>query len=116
MMIDITISLNEQLKNEIELFFKSKGIELNTGLTHIITDFLMKSQTKILVEKMDEYRLSPREKELVKYICQGKQVKEIADIMCISIHTVRNHYRHLYKKCNVQNRIELFLKLTGLIF
>ena len=74
----------------------------------------MKSQTKILTEKMDEYKLSPREKEVVKYLVKGMITKEIADKMHISTYTCKNHIRSIFKKCQVGNKIELFCKLTGL--
>jgi DNA-binding NarL/FixJ family response regulator len=113
-MIDITIHLDKALKTEIEYFFKSKGMNLNSGIVYILSDFLVKGQTKILTEKMDYYKLSPREKEIVIHLCKGIQIKEICAKLFISVHTIRNHIRHVYIKCGVQNKIELFLKLTGL--
>ena len=91
-------------------------MNLNSGIIYVLNDYLVKGQTKILVEKMDYYKLSPREKEIVIHLCKGMQIKEICTKMFISVHTIKNHIRHVYAKCGVQNRIELFLKLTGLIF
>ena len=113
-MISITIHLDKELKTEIEQFFKSKGLNLNSGVVYVLSDFLIKGQTKILTEKMDEYKLSPREKEIIILLCQGKLVKEIADKLCLSIHTVKNHIRDSYSKIGVNTRIEMFRKLTGL--
>ena len=60
------------------------------------------------LEKMcQKYVLSPREKEVLQRILHGLQIIEIADMLFLSEHTVRNHIRKIYRKCKVQNRIEL---------
>jgi DNA-binding NarL/FixJ family response regulator len=115
-MINITIYLDKNLKTEIEYFFKSKGMNLNSGIIYVLSDYLVKGQTKILTEKIDNYKLSPREKEIVIHLCKGMQIKEICAKLFISVHTIKNHIRQVYVKCGVQNRIELFLKLTGLTY
>ncbi len=114
--MQITISIDKKIKKEFETYFKSKGIDFNSGLIHTITDFLMRSQTRILNNKMDEYKLSPREREVVKHICAGLQVKEIANKLFISLDTVRKHMRSIYLKCDVHNKVELLIRLTGIIF
>ena len=115
-MIDITIHLDKYLKTEIECFFKSKGMNLNSGITYVLSDYLVKGQTKILTERMDYYKLSPREKEIVIHLCKGMQIKEICEKLFVSVHIIKNHIRHIYAKCGVQNKIELFLKLIGLTY
>jgi DNA-binding NarL/FixJ family response regulator len=57
--------------------------------------------------KCSLYRISPREKTIVREIFQGLQTKEIAAKFFLSIHTVKKHIRRIYKKCAVQNRVEL---------
>ena len=112
--IPITVFLNPELVNEFQLFFKSKGIDFNSGIVYVICDFLSKVQTKILNEKMNEYKLSPRKKEVVQFLVQGLQSKEIGAKMNLSTYTCKNHVRSVFKKCQVNNKIELFIKLTGL--
>lgn len=53
------------------------------------------------------YRISPREKCVLREILLGLQTKEIAAKLFLSTHTVKKHIRTIYKKCNVQNRVEL---------
>ncbi len=55
----------------------------------------------------DKFLLTNREKEILDLVCNGKAGKEIGRLLHISIATVRTHMRHIYEKCNVQNRIEL---------
>ena len=58
-------------------------------------------------KKCKIYKLSPREKEVLRGLLEGLQIKEIAGKLYVSVHTIRNHIRHIYNKCNVQNRVEL---------
>lgn len=58
-------------------------------------------------KKCSLHRISPREKSVLREILLGLQTKEIAVKLFISIHTVKKHIRTIYKKCNVQNRVEL---------
>lgn len=55
--------------------------------------------------------LTDRENEIVKYVCEGKTNKEIAEILFISQNTVRNHIYNIYKKAGVKNKIELINRL-----
>lgn len=48
--------------------------------------------------------LTPREKEVRYWLSQGKSNEEIAVILGISPHTVKNHLNHLFDKLGVSNR------------
>jgi two-component system NarL family response regulator len=50
--------------------------------------------------------LSPREKEILKMVADGKPNKIIADELDISEHTVRNHISNIFQKLHVNNRTE----------
>jgi len=54
-----------------------------------------------------DWGISDREKELIELIEMGKPNREIADIMHISSHTVKNHLYNIYRKLGVKNRTEL---------
>jgi DNA-binding NarL/FixJ family response regulator len=56
-------------------------------------------------------RLSTREQELLRYLSLGYRYKEIADILHISIETVRTHIRNIYEKLQVQSRTEALNKV-----
>ncbi len=47
------------------------------------------------------YGLSKREKEVLKQMSDGLVIKEIADVLNISIHTATNHMRRIYEKLHV---------------
>ncbi len=48
--------------------------------------------------------LTPREQELLRYLCWGKHNEEIALIMSISVFTVKNHVHNILNKLSVSNR------------
>ncbi|MEG0778934.1 MAG: LuxR C-terminal-related transcriptional regulator [Oscillospiraceae bacterium] len=55
--------------------------------------------------------LSVREGEIVVLISQGKTNKEIADLLYISIPTVKTHISNIFQKIGVSNRTSLMNKL-----
>lgn len=50
--------------------------------------------------------LSIREREVLKFIRDGKMSKEIADLLSISINTVNRHRQNILEKLRVDNSIE----------
>jgi DNA-binding CsgD family transcriptional regulator len=54
-----------------------------------------------------ESRLTPREKDIVKWIAYGKSNMEIAELMSISIHTVNGYLRAIYLKTNTTDRVSI---------
>lgn len=51
--------------------------------------------------------LSAREKEILRFISQGYNNREIADAMFIAYQTVRNHVSMIYSKLGMHDRIKL---------
>ena len=56
---------------------------------------------------MVKYGLTPREREVVLLIVSGRDDREIADSLCISLSTLRKHTYNAYKKLDVNNRTQL---------
>jgi DNA-binding NarL/FixJ family response regulator len=52
-------------------------------------------------------RLSTRERQIVEALASGRRVKDIAQDLVISTHTVRNHLKAIYRKLNVRSQFEL---------
>jgi DNA-binding NarL/FixJ family response regulator len=51
--------------------------------------------------------LTARELEVASYIKDGMSYKQIAEVCYISIDTVRMHIRNIYKKLNINSKIQL---------
>ena len=51
--------------------------------------------------------LTPREKEILSFIVEGKSDKEIAEKLYLSVRTVTTHTYHILKKFGKQSRMSL---------
>jgi len=71
----------------------------------LVEDYLRK--VKIGEEKISYNGLTPREKEILRYIAEDKQNKEIADLLIISVRTVQAHRTNLMDKLGAHDRTEL---------
>ena len=54
-------------------------------------------------------QLTVTERSIIKYYADGKEISEVAELACISIHTVRRHNANIYQKLEVGSREELML-------
>jgi DNA-binding NarL/FixJ family response regulator len=52
----------------------------------------------------NDYGLTPREKQVLLHLVEGLQMKQIADRMYITFHTVDKHLRSIYAKLQVPSR------------
>ncbi len=55
--------------------------------------------------------LTHREREIFVLLIQNQTTKEIAQSLCISEKTVRNHISNVIQKLGVQSRIQAVLEL-----
>jgi DNA-binding CsgD family transcriptional regulator len=60
---------------------------------------------------LESYALTQRESEVVPLLARGLSTKEIATEMCISRHTVNDHIKTIFSKCDVTSRGELVARL-----
>lgn len=60
--------------------------------------------------KSETENLSKRELEILRHLAKGYQYKEIADMLSLSVLTVRAHIRNIYEKLQVHSRTEAVVK------
>jgi DNA-binding CsgD family transcriptional regulator len=53
--------------------------------------------------------LTPRERQIIAFLGTAPSAPEIGRRLGISPHTVRNHLKSIYEKCDVHNRTEMLL-------
>ena len=56
--------------------------------------------------------LTSREKEIVAFLKNGKQNKEIAELLFLSEFTVKTHRQNIMRKLEVRNVAELIKKFS----
>src|SRR5690606_6093798 len=84
------------------------GSPMSSHIARKVIDFFQ--QKKQPVPEKSSYMLTPREKEILKGLVEGKSFKSIADALFISIETVRFHFRNIYKKLHVHSQSEAVAK------
>jgi len=67
-------------------------------------------KNKPAVETVNDFNLSERELEVVKYLVQGMSYKLIAESCFISPETVNGHIKNIYKKLQVHSKSEAVAK------
>lgn len=81
------------------------GIKDKTEMIEIrLKDTLINSKSIPLFSK--------RESEIINLISLGFRTSKIAEMLFISLHTVKNHRKNIFKKADVRNSMELIAKCT----
>lgn len=84
------------------LLYSYKDETLSQKLVHWEQNFL-------------DFRISKRELEVLYYIKAGLSDDEICQTMFISKSTFKKHLHHIYKKVEVNNRLDLIKRITQII-
>lgn len=53
--------------------------------------------------------LTPRQAEVLRYLAEGGSTAHMAELMGVSVDTVRNHVRDVLKRLRVHSRLEAVL-------
>lgn len=86
----------------------SAGDEYFTNeVSQIIAKSFIKESKAETSKKTQAESLTPREKEIIKYVADGLMNKEIAEKLCISIRTVDTHKNNIFTKLKLKSTIEL---------
>ena len=80
---------------------KRGGSMLSGSVARKLVSEFQQEKATIELEELTE-----REKAILKELISGKSYKAIAADLDISVHTVNNHIRHIYKKLHVNSRAE----------
>ncbi len=76
-------------------------IALLTSYFHQVADTLMIQEAQTTASKK---MLTERESEILLWIARGKSDEDVSTILSISVYTVREHVRSIFKKMNVTSR------------
>lgn len=122
----IVAETNDELfLHELIASFPDAGLILKTNkydeivmsISNTLSGFKYYCQEAELIANESRYRkregaskrnlLTATELELVQLITQGKTAKEIADLRCLSYHTVNTHRKNIFRKLEINNVQEL---------
>lgn len=91
---------------DIKLFKKALKV-INEGQIWLDNTLIKLFMSNITVTKKGIISLSPKEKEIIQFVCQGYTNKEIASRLSLSDQTVKAHLNRIFKKLNLSNRSQL---------
>lgn len=88
--------------------------EINTTeKTTALADRIAASIEERCLEISEEYKLSPRETQVLALLAQGRTRIYIQDELVLAENTVKTHIAHIYKKLEVGNRQEMLDLVFG---
>ncbi len=90
-------SVSEELLDAVNAANRG-SLYLSSGVSHILIHHSYKKRNQNLLD-----RLSPREREVVSRIVEGRSTKEIADVLQTSVKTVEKQRRDAMRKLEVDN-------------
>jgi DNA-binding NarL/FixJ family response regulator len=95
-------ALSSELVSAIRAVHKGDSFLYPSAATALISEYRTHAQTS------DSYdQLTPREREILKFIAEGQTSKEISSALFISLKTVMGHRTKLMEKLGIHNRTEL---------
>lgn len=106
------------LKNEAATDLVKAILDVNKGLTHLST----KVSRAVVKGYLDKTKtppdpLSPRERQVLQLIAEGKTTKEVATLLGVSVKTADSHRTRIMKKLDMHGTAELvrYAIRTGLL-
>jgi DNA-binding NarL/FixJ family response regulator len=57
--------------------------------------------------------LTQRESEVARLVADGYSNKEVGNRLSISEQTVKNHIQSIFRKLDLNNRVELTIRMSG---
>jgi DNA-binding CsgD family transcriptional regulator len=90
----------------LELQEPDRRVVINLCRCHEGRFFLLvrEESEQAATERLQSLGLSPREAEVMHWICEGKTNPEIAQILRVTVHTANRHVEHILAKLGVDNR------------
>ena len=100
-------SLDSDLIHAIHAVHQGKAFFSPTVSRVLVEDYMRQLQDKEIEDSFD--LLTPREKEVLQMVAEGKSNKDVANILNLSVYTVETHRSHIMEKLNLHGVPELIL-------
>ncbi len=86
------------------------GAPISSAVAKKVLGFFANQNVILISPGNEDYRLSEREKEILRLMVEAFNYKAIAEKTFISYETVRTHVKNIYKKLHVTSRNEAVMK------
>jgi DNA-binding NarL/FixJ family response regulator len=100
----------EKIKEAIINLLNDEGAPMSPSIARRALNLLMNSKLEVSKkdssEKANDYNLTDREKEVLTFLVEGLEYKEIGMKMSVSPNTIRNHISNIYKKLHVTSKTQ----------
>ncbi|MFZ5651920.1 MAG: response regulator transcription factor [Bacillota bacterium] len=107
----------ERLVESIRLAYKGETVidpemlnHLVASYTRLVQDYVIRNHSSAADESGD---LTPREREVAKFLTNGLTNREISVQTHLSQDTVKTHLRNIYRKIGVKNRFQAITELMN---
>jgi DNA-binding NarL/FixJ family response regulator/anti-sigma regulatory factor (Ser/Thr protein kinase) len=103
-MPELQIKINSILKITKALE-KDRIKNIQNKLSEYIKGIVSNNNNKDIL--LYKYKISSKETEIISLVLEGLEYKEIAYQLKISLNTVKTHIKHIFNKCQINNKAEL---------
>ncbi len=79
-------------------------------ISDVVLKALSENKQKQILNIDDNYNLTDREKDVLKYVCEGLNNSEISKILDVSVNTVKVHVSSIIQKLGVEDRTQVVVK------
>jgi len=100
----LMFALRRRITDE-EAVQAAETADASTAEAEVNTEAAVVAEAELSDDPMS--KLSDKEKEVAELICLGHSNADIADILFISVQTVKTHTKRIYLKTDVHSRMEL---------
>jgi DNA-binding CsgD family transcriptional regulator len=95
-----------------------RGLVLHSSVLRGRSEYYVVSIERIAVrdhlkQSMERYALTRREGQVLALVLDGRRARDIADELCISPMTLRDHFTSLLRKTGSRSRSEMLAKLMS---
>ena len=104
----------DKIKEAIRNLLDDAGAPMSPSIARKALELLMNAKVDVGKEKINEdYNLTEREKEILKFLVDGLEYKEIAEKTGTSPNTIRNQITNIYKKLHVTSKAQAIRKVIN---
>lgn len=100
-------SAEQDLINAVKAVSEGKSFFSPAISKMLVEDYVRQMQELKLEDSYD--LLTTRERELLQLLAEGKNNKEVANLLNLSLHTVETHRSNIFQKLNLHSGAELIL-------